>query len=54
MKENAVVPEGSLVVGTPGRVVRQVTDEERERLRWTARHYVSRARTYLPAGGEGP
>ena len=31
----------------PGKIVRQVTDEEVEGLHWRARHYVQRARTYL-------
>lgn len=47
IKENAVIPEGSVVLGMPGRIVRRVTDEEREAMRWRARHYVQRARTYL-------
>ncbi len=47
VRENAVIPPRSLVVGLPGRVVRQVTDEECESLRWRAGHYVQRARTYL-------
>jgi carbonic anhydrase/acetyltransferase-like protein (isoleucine patch superfamily) len=50
--ENAVIPEGSVVLGMPGRIVRRVTDEEREAMRWRARHYVQRARSYLaPAQG---
>jgi carbonic anhydrase/acetyltransferase-like protein (isoleucine patch superfamily) len=47
VKENAVIPPRSLVVGVPGRVVRQVTAEEMASQRWRARHYVERARTYL-------
>jgi carbonic anhydrase/acetyltransferase-like protein (isoleucine patch superfamily) len=47
VKENAVIPPRSLVVGVPGRVVRQVTDEEVVNQQWRARHYVERARTYL-------
>ena len=45
--ENAVIPDRSLVVGVPGKVRRQVTEEEMEELRWTARHYIGRARSYL-------
>jgi len=37
------IPEGSLVVGAPGRVIRAVTDEEREGIVRTAAHYVERA-----------
>lgn len=47
IKENAVIPPRSVVLGTPGRIVRQVTDEEMEGMRWRARHYVQRARSYL-------
>lgn len=47
VKENAVIPPRSLVVGLPGRVVRQVTEEEMASQRWRAGHYVQRARTYL-------
>ena len=47
IKENAVIPPRSLVVGLPGRIVRQVTDEEMAHQRWRAAHYVERARTYL-------
>ncbi len=47
IKENAVIPPRSLVVGLPGRIVRQVTDEEVAEQRWRAAHYVERARTYL-------
>jgi carbonic anhydrase/acetyltransferase-like protein (isoleucine patch superfamily) len=37
--ESAVVPPGSLVVGVPGRVVREVDEELRERARRTVEHY---------------
>src|SRR6476660_1134372 len=33
---------GSLIVGAPARVVRQVTDEERKLLRESARHYAEK------------
>lgn len=47
VKENAVIPPRSVVLGTPGRIVRQVTEEEMAGMRWRARHYVQRAQTYL-------
>ena len=47
IKENAVIPPRSLVVGLPGKIVRQVTEEEMAHQRWRAAHYVERARTYL-------
>jgi carbonic anhydrase/acetyltransferase-like protein (isoleucine patch superfamily) len=45
--ENMIVPEGSVVLGVPGRIRRQVTEEERASMRWRAGHYVMRARSYL-------
>lgn len=37
---------GSLIVGAPARVVRQVTDEERQILRASAAHYAEKAARY--------
>ena len=37
---------GSLIVGAPARVVRQVTDEERRLLRESAAHYAEKAARY--------
>ncbi|GAB4143852.1 MAG: gamma carbonic anhydrase family protein [Planctomycetota bacterium] len=45
--EGSIIPPRSVVLGTPGKVVRRVTDEEIEDARWRARHYVERARAYL-------
>ena len=50
IKENAVVPPRSVVLGVPGRVVREVTEAEMVEMRWRAAHYVTRARTYLGPG----
>ena len=44
--EGKVIPDRSLVVGSPGRVVRPLTDGEVEMIRWTARHYVENAARY--------
>ncbi|HLF28151.1 MAG TPA: gamma carbonic anhydrase family protein [Anaerolineae bacterium] len=41
-----VVPPRSLVLGLPGRVVREVTDEELESVRRTAQRYLEYARQY--------
>ena len=38
--ENKIIPERSLVVGSPGKVVRQVTDEEILGIKENAKHYV--------------
>jgi carbonic anhydrase/acetyltransferase-like protein (isoleucine patch superfamily) len=37
---------GSLIVGAPARVVRQVTDEERQMIRISAAHYAKKAARY--------
>ncbi|MCA8976528.1 MAG: gamma carbonic anhydrase family protein [Planctomycetes bacterium] len=47
IKEDAVIPPRSVVLGMPGRIVREVTDAEVEEMRWRARHYVERAESYL-------
>lgn len=44
--EGKVIPERSLVMGSPGKVVRELTDEEIARLLHGAAHYVDNARRY--------
>jgi carbonic anhydrase/acetyltransferase-like protein (isoleucine patch superfamily) len=46
VKEGAVIPPRSLVVGVPGRVVRSLSAEELERLAKSAQGYVDKARLY--------
>ena len=43
---NKVIPDGSLVMGAPARVVRPLTDEEKAELRRVSESYVQRARRY--------
>jgi len=45
--EGKTIPDRSLVIGSPGRVVRTLSDDEIARLRWVAGHYVENARRYL-------
>jgi carbonic anhydrase/acetyltransferase-like protein (isoleucine patch superfamily) len=45
--EGKVIPDRSLVLGSPGRVVRQLTDEEVLRVRSISQHYVDNAARYL-------
>jgi carbonic anhydrase/acetyltransferase-like protein (isoleucine patch superfamily) len=45
--EGKVIPDRSLVLGAPGRVVRQLTDDEVKMVRWIAQHYVENAARYL-------
>jgi carbonic anhydrase/acetyltransferase-like protein (isoleucine patch superfamily) len=48
--EGKEIPERSLVLGSPGKIVRQVTDQEVESmLHYAARHYVENGRRYLRA-----
>tara|TARA_X000001036_G_scaffold66257_1_gene56965 strand:+ start:25 stop:528 length:504 start_codon:yes stop_codon:yes gene_type:complete len=44
--ENKVIPERSLVLGSPGKIVRQVTDEEIKGIKENAEHYVSNYKKY--------
>lgn len=53
---HSLVPEGkeippySLVMGSPGKVIRQVTEAEIERIKQTAEHYRHRGQEYRLAG----
>ena len=44
--ENKIIPDRSLVLGSPGKVVRQVTDEEIEHIKENARNYVENIKKY--------
>ncbi len=44
--EGKEIPDGSLVMGSPGRVVRQLTPQEIEDIHSTAAHYAERAKRY--------
>jgi carbonic anhydrase/acetyltransferase-like protein (isoleucine patch superfamily) len=48
--EGTVVPPGSLVMGLPGKVKRQLTAEEIERNRASATHYVENAKRFAKLG----
>jgi carbonic anhydrase/acetyltransferase-like protein (isoleucine patch superfamily) len=45
--EGKEIPDGSMVIGSPGRVRRQLSDEEIERLAGIADNYVKRAQQFL-------
>ena len=45
--EGKAIPERSLVVGAPGRIVRQLTDEELQHIQRGNRHYVENWQHYL-------
>ncbi len=44
--EGKVFPDGVLIVGSPGKVVRELSEEEKVRLQKSADHYVDNARRY--------
>jgi carbonic anhydrase/acetyltransferase-like protein (isoleucine patch superfamily) len=44
--EGKTIPEGSLVLGSPGKVVRQLSAEEIARINAIAGHYVSNFKRY--------
>lgn len=47
--EGKEIPDNSMVLGAPGKVVRQLTEEEIRGLALSARHYVENARRFRSA-----
>ena len=48
--QNAQIPDGSLVIGSPARVKRQLTEEERTMNRRSAEHYAAQSLRFQEAG----
>jgi carbonic anhydrase/acetyltransferase-like protein (isoleucine patch superfamily) len=46
VSEGKTIPDGSLVLGSPGKVVRSLTPEQIAMNTWIAQHYVERATIY--------
>ena len=46
LPEGKRIPENSLVIGVPGRIVRQTTNEERERIKRTVDAYLGLSEQY--------
>ena len=44
--ENKVIPDNSLVLGSPGKVIRKVTDDEIKVICENAKHYVKNSKRY--------
>ena len=44
---NTIIPPRSLVMGVPGKIVRELTEEEGEKIRYWAEKYVRVTRKYL-------
>jgi carbonic anhydrase/acetyltransferase-like protein (isoleucine patch superfamily) len=40
------VPDGSMVVGSPGKIKRELTDNQKKMLEMSAAHYVKNAENY--------
>lgn len=51
--EGVEIPPRSVVMGVPGKVVRQVTDQDWQRIRHAASHYIEAGRRYRDAGLAG-
>ena len=45
--ENMEVPDGSMVLGSPGKVVKQLSDDQRAALTLSAQHYVLNAKRFM-------
>jgi carbonic anhydrase/acetyltransferase-like protein (isoleucine patch superfamily) len=45
--EGKEIPDGSMVLGAPGRIVRQLAEPEQRLISISAEHYVQRARRYV-------
>ncbi|MBQ0027734.1 MAG: gamma carbonic anhydrase family protein [Lachnospiraceae bacterium] len=45
--ERTVIPEGSIVIGSPGRVLRSVTSDEEVKISQSAIHYMELAKMYM-------
>ena len=47
MTENTVIPDGSMVLGSPGKVVKQLSAEQSAALIHSAESYVENARRFI-------
>lgn len=48
VREHFRIPDGTLVAGIPARVVRELTEEERQGIVASAAHYIAYAASYRP------
>ena len=46
ISENKVIPDGSMVLGSPGKVVRQLSEDQMKGLEMSALHYVENFKRY--------
>jgi len=54
LTEGKAIPPGSLVMGSPGKVIRELSPDELERIRWTARRYVENSSLFRSKLSAGP
>ena len=47
MTEGKEFPDGSLIVGAPAKVVRELTDAQKAGLKASAAHYINNGRRYV-------
>ena len=47
ISENKIIPDNSLVIGMPGKIARQITEDESQKITLSASHYVQNAKHYL-------
>lgn len=45
--EGMVIPDGSMVVGSPGKIKRELNDDQKKMLEMSAQHYVENGARYL-------
>jgi carbonic anhydrase/acetyltransferase-like protein (isoleucine patch superfamily) len=48
-----LIPDHSLVMGMPAKIVRQVTEEEVEKIKQNAQNYIQLAKEYMDKGDSG-
>jgi carbonic anhydrase/acetyltransferase-like protein (isoleucine patch superfamily) len=53
VKQGMEIPPGSLVLGTPAKIVRTLSDVEQDEIKMWALRYVRLSREYLAVRGEG-
>ena len=46
VSENKEFPENSLILGVPGKLIKETTQEQRDHILWNAKHYVELANEY--------
>ncbi len=49
-----IVPDGSVVMGVPGKIVRPVREADLKYMRWLAGHYVELAQKYIDGAFQRP